>query len=503
MKPLSGELRRELGWLAATAVVALLLGFVTGLSRWLLPLALGAHALWLLWRIERLTRWLGDGARAAKAPPTVGLGNRVVELVHRMRNDSRKQKRKHKNVVAQFNDLAAALPDATVVLDAQRQIRWANAAAKSLLNVDPERDRGQRIDNLVRVPGFIEASTRGEGGQDLEIELPSGSGRTLAVRLVPSGNRTSMLIARDVTQRVRVREMRKRFVDDVSHELRTPLTVIGGYVEMLRDAETLDAASSRDALAHVAEHTARMQRIVEDLLQLSRLEGEPLAAGVGEPVAVGTLLRSIVADAVGTRPGADAARIALDVDDALGLCGVEAALWSASNNLVVNALKYGGNGPIDVSWGRDADGRPRCRVRDRGPGIDARHLPRLSERFYRVDKHRARDSGGTGLGLAIVKHAAQLHGGQLLVESVPGRGSTFTVAFPAERAVALDATGDARRDGAASVPVPKAPSRPEPDTRGGGAADGAHATNVRNGEAPEPARASRPPLHRTGTAGEG
>ena len=435
----SAELRREGGWLLGTAVAALVAGVLTGWAVWLLPLALALHSVWLLWRIERLARWLGDGARAAKAPPTVGLGNRVVELVHRMRNDSRKQKRKHKNVVAQFNDLAAALPDATVVLDAQHQIRWANAAAKALLNIDPERDRGQRIDNLVRVPGFMEGSMRGEGGQDLEIELPSGSGRTLAIRMVPSGNRTSMLIARDVTQRVRLREMRKRFVDDVSHELRTPLTVIGGYVEMLRDGDASLEPSARDALGHVAEHTGRMRRIVEDLLQLSRLEGEPLALSDGETVAVPSLLRTIVADAAATRPDVDATRFSLDVDGTLALRGLDAALWSAFNNLVVNALKYGGDGTIDVAWGRDPAGRPLLRVLDRGPGIEPRHLPRLSERFYRVDRHRARDSGGTGLGLAIVKHAAKLHGGELSIRSVPGSGSTFSIAFPAGRAVTLEA----------------------------------------------------------------
>jgi len=449
---LSMEFRRELGWLALTLFASLVLGLVTGLARWLVPVGLALHASWLLWRLERLGRWLADGARAAKAPPTVGLGNRIVGLVHRMRNDSRKQKRKHKSVVAQFNDLAAALPDATVVLDAQRQIRWANAAAKALLNIDAERDRGQRIDNLVRVPGFLDAPAHGDGGQDLEIELPSGSGRTLAVRLVPSGNRTSMLIARDVTQRVRVREMRKRFVDDVSHELRTPLTVIEGYVEMLREDQSSGPSPTRDALDQVADHAARMRGIVQDLLALSRLEGDPLATDEGETVALPAMLRGIVSDTLATRTDADTAAFTLDIDDSLGLRGTESALWSACSNLVVNAVKYGGAGRVEVSWKRGPEGRPRCRVADDGPGIEARHLPRLSERFYRVDKHRGRDSGGTGLGLAIVKHAVQLHGGQLIIESVPGGGSTFSLDFPAERAVTLEgADGDGAAAGITTV----------------------------------------------------
>ena len=441
----SAALRRELGWLAGGLAAGYALGLLVGLTA-LLPLAfLVGHSLWLLWRMNAIANWLERGGHAATAPPTVGLGNSIVERVHREKRYSRKQKHRYRKALAQFNSLAAELPDATVVLDAQHQIRWANAAAQTLLGVHPERDRRQRIDNLVRSPGFRELlASGGEAGEGLEMELPLGSGRTLVVRNVPSGSDMSVLIARDETQRVRLREMRKAFVGDVSHELRTPLTVIEGYLEMLRDAEGFDAAT-RTAIAHVSAQSARMHHIVEHLLQLSRLEGNPLGEREGETVAVGALLRSMIGTIADTTATLSRQQFTLVVDDSLALLGSESEIWSACNNLVTNAVNYAGAGcRIEVRWERDEAGRPLCTVADDGPGIEARHLPRLSERFYRVDKNRSRDSGGTGLGLAIVKHAAQRHGGQLLIRSTPGVGSTFCIEFPASRAVALEVAAQPR-----------------------------------------------------------
>ena len=438
----SAPLRQELAWFAGGLLASGVLGVLIGPS-WVPVLAFAVlYVLWLLRRKERLARWLEGGAKAADAPPTLGLGSRIVELIHREKKYSRKQKQRYRNALAQFNDLAVELPDAIVVLDSQRQIRWANAAARTLLGVQPERDRGQRIDNLVRAPDFRRLVDGRLGSEDLEIELPSGSGRTLVIRNIPSGKRMSVLIARDETQRIHLREMRKAFVGDVSHELRTPLTVIEGYLEMLGEREDLDDETTR-AIAHVAAQSARMRHIVEHLLQLSRLEGNPLAEDEGETVAVAALLRSMVATALETTAAGARRRIELDVDDGLALLGSESEIWSACNNLLGNALKYGGEGcRIDVAWTLDARGCPVCSVGDDGPGIEARHLPRLSERFYRVDQGRSRVSGGTGLGLAIVKHAAQRHGGQLVIDSTPGIGSSFRIEFPAHRAVELRAAAN-------------------------------------------------------------
>ena len=430
-------LRHELGWLVGGLAASVLLGALVGFPAPLAILFLAGHSLWLLWRMTAIARWLERGAHAATAPPTVGIGNRIVELIHREKKYSRKQKHRYRNALAQFRGLAAELPDATVVLDDSHQIRWANSAAQTLLGVHPERDKGLRIDNLVRAPGFRELLGGGtDVGEDLEAELPRGSGRTLVVRNVPSGNNMSVLIARDETQRIRLREMRKAFVGDVSHELRTPLTVIEGYLEILRDSEALDPVTRR-AIENVSGQSARMHHIVEHLLQLSRLEGNPLGEREGETIAVGTLLRSMVAAFLDTRAELEQPRFELDIDDSLALLGSESEIWSACSNLITNAVRYGGKGClIGVRWRLDA-GRPLFSVSDDGPGIEARHLPRLSERFYRVDRNRSRDSGGTGLGLAIVKHAAQRHGGQLHIESTPGLGSTFSIEFPASRAIEL------------------------------------------------------------------
>ena len=392
----SPALRRELGWLAATAFASLLLGLLVQQVAILLPLGLALHAAWLLWRLEALLRWLQDGARASQAPPTVGLDNGLVELVHRMKKDSRKRKHRYRNALAQFTDLAKALPDATVVMNAQREIRWANEAARTLLNVAYETDRGQRIDNLVRAPGFVDALVEGSAEQDVEVELPAGSGRTLAVRVVPSSNAMSLLIARDVTQRVKVREMRKRFVDDVSHELRTPLTVIEGYVEMLRDGDALDP-NTRDALDRVAEQSGRMHHIVEHLLQLSRLEGDPLAEGEGERVEVASMLGGIVATVGALRPGGGP-RFTLEADETLAVLGSESEIWSACNNLVVNAAKYGGGRARARRLGSRRVGPPdlhrrgrRSRNRGAPPAPPLRAvLPGRPEPLAPLGRHRAR-----------------------------------------------------------------------------------------------------------------
>lgn len=436
MNPPSPALRRELLGFAGGLAASLAAGVLLGRPALVASVFLALYGLWQILRLDALARWLAGGAKAAKAPPTIGLGDRIVELVHREKKYSRKQKQRYKNALAQFNGLAAELPDAIVVLDALMQIRWANTAAHALLRVQPERDRGQRIDNLVREPAFREMLVDGDGGAEVEIELPGGSGRTLATRLVPSVNGMSLLVARDVTQRVRLREMRKAFVGDVSHELRTPLTVIEGYLELLCDEPALEPRV-RAALEQVAMQSSRMRNIVENLLQLSRLEGEPLGEGEGETVAVGALLRAMVQAIADTPSAGERARFTLEIDDTLGLLGSESEFWSACNNLLTNAVKYAAGARVEVGWGLDAEGQPTVSVRDEGPGIEARHLPRLSERFYRVDAARSRDSGGTGLGLAIVKHAAQHHGGQLLIDSVPGQGSLFRIAFPPGRAIAL------------------------------------------------------------------
>ena len=416
--------------LLATALVSYIVGIpIVGLLVYLV-----GYVFWLLRRMDSMVRWLSKGAKPARAPQTTGLTDEMVQLIHREKKYSRKQRNRYRSMLAQFNSLAADLPDATVVLDKDFEIRWANSAAQRLLNINPEKDRGQRIDNLVRIPAFREFLHNQLDEEELEIPGAGVDNRVLAIRKVHTGKHMTVLIAADITQRVQIREMRKAFVGDVSHELRTPLTVIRGYLEMLRENESLDEEMSL-GLAQITAQSDRMCGIVEDLLQLSKLEGNPLAENEGDTLNVAAMIQTMVHT---LREPAESHEFILDLDNSLALLGSEREIYSACHNLLTNAIRYTEAGTtVRVSWHLNTDGEAVYTVADNGHGIEARHLSRLSERFYRVDPGRSRDDGGTGLGLAIVKHAAQRHGGQLSISSTPGTGSVFTITFPPVRALAV------------------------------------------------------------------
>ncbi len=430
---MSAQLRRELWWLALGLLGASSIGFVLGSV--LLPAAafLLIYALWMLHRLSQLIDWLTSGGKASQAPDTVGLMDEVVRLVHTEKRYSRKQRKRYRAILAQFHGLASELPDGILVLDNLQQIRWSNTAARTLLGVSTIRDKGQRIGNLIRDPDFLAYLHGTEHATELELTLTQDTTKTLAIQIVPPEKGMSVMIARDISQRVRTREMRRAFVGNVSHELRTPLTVIQGYLELIMDDETLPQPL-RNALSQVSSQSSRMTDIVEHLLELSRLEDNPLADHEGDAVQVATLIEALVCSF--KRGGDVTQQVELSVDHSLSLLGSETELYSACQNIVVNALKYTpANARIAITWQANAEDQPVFEVSDDGPGIDEHHLPYLSERFYRVDKARSRDSGGTGLGLAIVKHVAQRHGGQLQIESETGRGSVFRIVFPSSRAV--------------------------------------------------------------------
>ncbi len=428
---LSANFKSELVWFFTGCVVALVIGLIIGWPASILCLYMAAYVVWVLYRLESIVRWLRSGGKVGKAPFSHWLSDEMVELIHREKKYSRKQKNRYRKSLAQFNSLAANLPDAIIVMDKDFVIRWSNPAARSLLNIHPERDRGQRIDNLIRNPVFSEFLSSTNDDSEVEIQGPAAVDHVLAIRKVPNDNRMTVLIAADITQRVKVREMRKAFVADVSHELRTPLTVIRGYLEMLQEHDNLDP-SVMDAVNELSTQSDRMRGIVEALLELSKLEANPLGEQEGELVNVASMVRAMV---VPLKKEAKRHRFVLDLDDSLAVLGSEREIYSACNNLLTNAIKYTGDGStITISWRLDpSTGTALYEVGDNGPGIEARHLSRLSERFYRVDTGRSREQGGTGLGLAIVKHAVQRHGGSLDVQSKPGSGSQFTAIFPANR----------------------------------------------------------------------
>ncbi len=431
IQPATREFLRLGGLLAAGGG----LGALAGATAWGLFAAALAFALWQLRHLARFERWLAERPKGyPQAPP--GLWEEVYSHVHRLQQRHKKRKKKLAALLNRFQESTAAMPDATVVLDAQGRIEWFNRAAARLLGLRQPQDRGQRIHNLLRSPEFTAYITGSDYHTPLLMASPAIPGVTLAVHVVPYGKDQRLLIARDVTRMQRLERIRRDFVTNVSHELRTPLTVIRGYLESLRDDPDCRAACGR-ALETMAQQAQRMQHIVEDLLLLSRLE-TARPQDDPRPVAVPGLLRTLLEDArLLTRDKGH--HIDLECDEALHLRGNEKELYSAFSNLVFNAVKYTPEGGhIRLRWYQD-DAGVKFQVEDDGIGIPPQAIPRLTERFYRVDVGRSRESGGTGLGLAIVKHVLNRHDARLVVESEPDRGSTFTCIFPTERAVATRA----------------------------------------------------------------
>ena len=330
-----------------------------------------------------------------------------------------------------FRRSAEAMPDAIVALGASKEIRWFNAAASRLLKLRPDKDVGQAVQNLLRSPGFQSYLREGSFEDSIEMRSPGDDSVLLALRIIPYGDGQYLLTAQDVTQRHRLERVRKDFVANVSHELRTPLTVIGGFVENLQHDESGCADKWWRPLKLMRQQTTRMQWIVEDLLLLATLEGTEGIAG-REVVDVREMLAEIAEETRTVLLPGEVPVISLNAD-AVALNGNALQLRSAFTNLISNAAKYTpAGGRIQVRWFCDARGGV-LEVEDTGEGIAPEHIPRLTERFYRVDAGRSREKGGTGLGLAIVKHVLQQHEARLEIDSEPGQGSCFRCLFPVDR----------------------------------------------------------------------
>lgn len=432
----------------AVLVLALLAWAVAGAVPALLLLAVGWGAVLVFhaWNLERLTRWAAaplptpvpEGAGPWRAP--------FSALYHRVRTRVAYQ-RDLAHTIERFQSAAEAIPDGMVVLDSADRIKWANARAQALLSLDPAQDTGAPLVNLVRQPAFVRYLEIGDFTEPITIDSQRDTGVTLSIQLVPFGVEEKLLISRDITRIEAVARMRRDFIANVSHELKTPLTVISGFVETLQELD-LDERQRTRFLQLMQEQSGSMQRLVEDLLTLSALESEqnPLA---DERFAMIPLLLQISSDAKGLSQGQHA--FALDLGQPASILGSRDELASAFGNLVSNAIRYTPQGgTITLAWRVEPDGSGVFAVTDSGIGIGPEHLPRLTERFYRVDRSRSRATGGTGLGLAIVKHVLIRHQAELEVSSEPGKGSTFAVQLPNRRVevIAPDASAEL-----SSVPV--------------------------------------------------
>lgn len=408
--------------------------------------ALLATWLWLTWdhwQVQRVRHWLMRGDLSTQ-PVGRGVWGMLAVYVRRAVRTRELAVLAAEQRVQDILDALQASPNGLVLMDAEGHIEWCNRMAEHHFGFDAERDIQQSIGNLVRDPAFNAYwASQDFHGHVLMDGRESTASRpvVLSVQIFPYGDGRHLLLARDITALEQAEAMRRDFVANVSHEIRTPLTVLVGFVETL---QTLDLAPQerKHYLSLMAQQAARMQNLVQDLLTLSRLEGSPLP-GYSDWVPVSQMLRQCAVEAQALTKlltkGTDKHHV-ISFPDAdapgmqLAIAGVQAELISAFSNLISNALRYTpAGGSVQVRWEALADGGARFSVKDSGPGIDAAHIGRLTERFYRVDRSRSRDTGGTGLGLAIVKHALQRHDATLEIHSVLGEGATFVATFPAQR----------------------------------------------------------------------
>lgn len=397
-----------------------------------------------LWRGARVLQWLRSGDLHTLPAPMHGLWGEAIDRVRRLLRELHAQIKERE---ARLEDVFAALqasPNGLVLLDAEGHIEWCNQTACTHFGLDVKRDTMQLLGNLVRDPDFTAYCAQRDYTHDVILQGHSGASSRplrLSVQLYTHAQGRKLMLSRDITALEQANAMRSDFVANVSHEIRTPLTVLMGFVETLQTLSLTDEERTR-YLNLMAQQAARMQSVVQGLLTLSRLEGSPLP-GKGEWVSVQTLLQQCADEGLAlsqlltrnqTRHHTMVFPLPAPLEGMGEIAGVQAELQSALSNLISNAVRYTpAGGSIQVDWRWLDDGGAVFSVRDTGPGIDPKHLPRLTERFYRVDRSRSRETGGTGLGLAITKHVLQRHDATLEIDSTPGRGSIFSAHFPAGR----------------------------------------------------------------------
>ena len=421
--------------LAGLAVFATVVGLASNLQAglWVAVLGLAILLLIHLRYAIVLAAWL-EQPRLEDVPDGWGVWADVFARLYRTHRATAQNEHRLLENEERFRRTISALPEGIVLIDATLQIDWCNPVAEQHLGVSLRADQGLRITNLVRDPEFVGYMTSARFDSPLVFQPIARPDLALEVRVVEFELARSILITRDITQRERVDAVRRDFIANVSHELRTPLTVVNGFLETLIDAQSENGTARQHHLHLMHEQAQRMHRLVEDLLTLSRLESRETPVS-DEVVDVRQLVREVADEARALSLG----RHQIDVDLTPGFVrGSREELRSAFGNIVSNAVRYTPDGGIiSLAWREDASGG-RFEVSDTGLGVAPDHIPRLTERFYRVDKSRSRETGGTGLGLAIVKHVLLRHGGHLDVQSEIGRGSTFSAVLPVERLLTQD-----------------------------------------------------------------
>ncbi len=413
----------------AVLVLSLIVGWMFGNMGWWVALGLGLYLLWQLRKLWELDRWVRF--RSVLHPPDFGgpWGD-LTAVIARIYRRKQFHKQRVGNLLREFRRLTSAMPDGAVLLGTHNELLWFNQKSERWLGLRRKRDVGIRIENLVRYPGFAQYLERGDFTHSVTVQQTGEPERWLSFHLVQAeGSVQKLLIVRDVTREIRVEAMRKDFVANASHELRSPLTVVSGYLDALAEDSQLDSVW-RQPVQEMRRQSERMRSLIEELLQLSKLENSG-DLQEDQCVDVPGLLALIRKDVLTLSHRPQDINLTIEAD--VCLRGSETELQSVFANLISNAVKYTPpEGSVGIRWWSDAEGA-HLSVSDTGIGIAPEYLPRLTERFYRVDEGRSRALGGFGLGLAIVKHALQRHDATLAITSQLGKGSTFTCHFPLER----------------------------------------------------------------------
>ena len=431
----------QIAWLAAgSALPYFLLG----------PVALSffgctvvALLFWHMRHVALLVRWL-DSPTPGQVPGGSGVWDNIFALLYRYERVKTREHQQLAKTLVRFRQAGRVHPDGVVILDSENRIDWCNDTAEHHFDLNLESDQGQPITNLLRQPEFVSYIEISDFSGPLELRSARTSSIILSVQVIPYGDSQKLLLSRDVTRLEKLESMRRDFVANVSHELRTPLTVLSGFLETIRELD-LDPQRTLDYSNLMAEQCRRMQRIVDDLLTLSTLESAP-SPSLDERVRIAPLLARLCADAEALSSGKH--RFVFDASGEFDLLGSENEIVSALGNLISNAIRYTPDGgEVRIFWHATADAAEFA-VEDTGIGFAPEHIPRLTERFYRVDRGRSRATGGTGLGLAIVKHVLSRHQAVLEIHSEPGKGSRFAVRFPARRVVPAAAAESAAQNSA-------------------------------------------------------
>jgi two-component system phosphate regulon sensor histidine kinase PhoR len=444
----------SLSWQALTRIgIALLAAFIVGLMfgrvAAMLAIALALILAFQLWSFIRVDRWVRR--RRLEEPPDIdGAWGELIAVIDRIYRRKQYHKSQVNELLREFRRLTTAMPEGAILLGPDHEILWFNRRAADWLHLRRKRDFGIRIENLVRHPSFVQYLRAESPDGGVVVYEPGDSNRWLHFSVVRTGGpERQLLILRDVSREMQLESMRKDFVANASHELRSPLTVISGYLDALADDEKLDATWN-SPVQEMRRQAERMSTIINDLLELSKLESGARRSA-DQPIDIGGMLALARREISAPDHRSQTIKLTLESND--WLLGVEREIHSVVANLLSNAAKYTPpEGEIDLKWWTDEEGG-HVSVRDTGVGIAEEHIPRLTERFYRVDSGRSRDMGGSGLGLAIVKHALQRHQATLTINSQQGIGSTFTCHFPPSRILPRPSVDSVDPDGRRSAGV--------------------------------------------------